>query len=112
MNSNLEKNYQPTKFSNVYLSELDLWLNVKLCDLLLERADIIVNASNTELILGGGISGAIRINGGSSIQEELNEIRKIIAHPIRQVHSGSKYPSNKDIALLQNTLIDLNSFQV
>ena len=43
---------------------------------------------------------------------ELNEIRKITAHPIRQVHSGSKYPSIKDITLLKNTLIDLNSFQV
>jgi hypothetical protein len=59
-------------------------------------------------------SSVINPNRNNSLNffQELNEIRKIIAHPIRQVHSGSKHPSNKDIALLKNTLIDLNSFQV
>jgi O-acetyl-ADP-ribose deacetylase (regulator of RNase III) len=32
--------------------------------------DAIVNAANAQLILGGGVAGAIRDKGGSSIQEE------------------------------------------
>ena len=32
--------------------------------------DAIVNAANAQLILGGGVAGAIREKGGSSIQEE------------------------------------------
>jgi O-acetyl-ADP-ribose deacetylase len=37
-------------------------------------ADAIVNAANSELILGAGVAGAIRIKGGPSIQEECNRI--------------------------------------
>ena len=36
--------------------------------------DVIVNAANVQLILGGGVAGAIRRKGGSTIQEECNEI--------------------------------------
>jgi len=36
--------------------------------------DVIVNAANAQLILGGGVAGAIRRKGGSSIQEECNQI--------------------------------------
>jgi len=36
--------------------------------------DVIVNAANAQLILGGGVAGAIRRKGGSAIQEECNEI--------------------------------------
>ncbi len=36
--------------------------------------DVIVNAANAQLILGGGVAGAIRRKGGSSIQEECNKI--------------------------------------
>lgn len=38
------------------------------------EADAIVNASNSQLILGGGVAGAIRRRGGPSIQEECNRI--------------------------------------
>lgn len=34
----------------------------------------IVNAANANLILGGGVAGAIRAKGGSAIQEECNKI--------------------------------------
>jgi O-acetyl-ADP-ribose deacetylase (regulator of RNase III) len=37
-------------------------------------ADVIVNAANAQLILGGGVAGAIRQKGGPKIQEECNEI--------------------------------------
>ena len=37
-------------------------------------ADIIVNPANAQLILGGGVAGAIRRKGGPKIQEECNEI--------------------------------------
>jgi O-acetyl-ADP-ribose deacetylase (regulator of RNase III) len=36
--------------------------------------DAIVNAANAQLILGGGVAGAIRTKGGPSIQEECNRI--------------------------------------
>ena len=38
------------------------------------ETDVIVNAANTQLILGGGVAGAIRKKGGTSIQEECNRI--------------------------------------
>ncbi|TFG25722.1 MAG: macro domain-containing protein [Promethearchaeota archaeon] len=36
--------------------------------------DVIVNAANAQLIMGGGVAGAIRRKGGPSIQEECNKI--------------------------------------
>jgi len=39
-----------------------------------QATDAIVNAANAQLILGGGVAGAIRRKGGSIIQEECNKI--------------------------------------
>jgi len=36
--------------------------------------DAIVNAANAQLVLGGGVAGAIRTKGGPAIQEECNRI--------------------------------------
>ena len=38
------------------------------------KVDAIVNAANAQLILGGGVAGAIRRRGGNQIQEECNKI--------------------------------------
>jgi len=38
------------------------------------NTNVIVNAANAQLILGGGVAGAIRKKGGSTIQEECNKI--------------------------------------
>jgi O-acetyl-ADP-ribose deacetylase (regulator of RNase III) len=38
------------------------------------ETDAIVNAANAQLILGGGVAGAIRRKGGSKIQQECNKI--------------------------------------
>jgi O-acetyl-ADP-ribose deacetylase (regulator of RNase III) len=39
--------------------------------------DAIVNAANNDLMLGGGVAGAIRVKGGPSIQNECNRIGPI-----------------------------------
>jgi len=39
--------------------------------------DAIVNAANNDLILGGGVAGAIRRKGGDEIERECNEIGSI-----------------------------------
>ncbi len=38
------------------------------------NVDVIVNAANAQLILGGGVAGAVRKKGGPTIQEECNKI--------------------------------------
>jgi len=38
------------------------------------NTDVIVNAANDQLIMGGGVAGAIRRKGGLLIQEECNKI--------------------------------------
>lgn len=46
-------------------------------DIISAEVDAIVNPSNTELILGGGVSGAIIKAGGSKIQEECEKFGNI-----------------------------------
>ncbi len=41
-------------------------------DITAESVDAIVNAANTDLILGSGVAGAIRVKGGPVIQDECN----------------------------------------
>ncbi|MHA1475713.1 MAG: macro domain-containing protein [Promethearchaeota archaeon] len=43
-------------------------------DITERETDAIVNAANSNLILGTGVAGAIRRKGGKSIQEECNQI--------------------------------------
>ena len=43
-------------------------------DITEQSTDAIVNAANAQLVLGGGVAGAIRRKGGPSIQAECNDI--------------------------------------
>jgi O-acetyl-ADP-ribose deacetylase (regulator of RNase III) len=49
-------------------------IKVILGDITDVEADAIVNAANTELILGGGVAGAIRRKGGPAIQAECDRV--------------------------------------
>ena len=51
-------------------------LSVITADIVEVMADAIVNASNTQLILGSGVSGAIREKAGPRLQEEMTFIGK------------------------------------
>src|SRR5271170_8318148 len=46
-------------------------------DLTEAEVDAIVNAANNDLMLGGGVAGAIRVKGGPSIQQECDRIGAI-----------------------------------
>jgi O-acetyl-ADP-ribose deacetylase (regulator of RNase III) len=46
-------------------------------DLTEMSTDAIVNAANNDLLLGGGVAGAIRLKGGPAIQQECNAIGSI-----------------------------------
>ncbi len=46
-------------------------------DLTEMETDAIVNAANNDLILGGGVAGAIRRKGGDEIQQECNAVGSI-----------------------------------
>ena len=46
-------------------------------DITQAQVDAVVNAANTELLLGAGVAGAIRRAGGPAIQEECNQIGPI-----------------------------------
>lgn len=47
-------------------------------DITAMNVDAIVNAANTDLLLGAGVAGAIRAAGGPSIQEECDRIGPIV----------------------------------
>lgn len=44
------------------------------CDITEMNSEAIVNAANAQLVLGGGVAGAIRRKGGPTIQQQCNEI--------------------------------------
>lgn len=52
----------------------DAVIEVNQCDITEMETDAIVNAANTQLILGAGVAGAIKSKGGPKIQEECHAI--------------------------------------
>jgi len=62
-------------------------------DLTEMEADAIVNAANNDLILGGGVAGAIRRKGGVQIQRECDRYRehshRLCSHYLRRQAQGT-----------------------
>ncbi len=58
-------------------------------NIVLLEVDAIVNAANTNLILGGGVAGAIRNSGGPSIQEECDTIGPINVGEAAMTNAGN-----------------------
>ncbi|MHA1685872.1 MAG: macro domain-containing protein [Candidatus Heimdallarchaeaceae archaeon] len=52
-------------------------IKLALGDITTYDGDAIVNAANTDLKLGSGVAGAIRVSGGPTIQEECDKIGPI-----------------------------------
>lgn len=59
------------------MKELTARIVIQQGDLTEMDTDAIVNAANNDLLLGGGVAGAIRRKGGDEIQRECNEIGSI-----------------------------------
>ncbi len=57
-------------------------------NIVLLEVDAIVNAANKNLILGGGVAGAIRNAGGPSIQEECDRIGPIKVGEAAMTNAG------------------------
>ncbi|MGH7841140.1 MAG: macro domain-containing protein [Candidatus Binataceae bacterium] len=55
-------------------SDWRMRVTIRLGDLTEAGVDAIVNAANNDLILGGGVAGAIRAKGGPAIQAECDRI--------------------------------------
>ncbi|ESO82244.1 hypothetical protein LOTGIDRAFT_101422, partial [Lottia gigantea] len=58
-------------------------INVIQVDITTLSVDVIVNAANENLLLIGGVAGAIRDKGGSSIQQECDDYVSLIG-PVRE----------------------------
>lgn len=52
-------------------------IELKEADITEQQVDAIVNPANTQLVLGGGVAGAIRKKGGETIQEECSRLGPI-----------------------------------
>ena len=59
------------------MKELSAHIVIQKGDLTEMDTDAIVNAANNDLLLGGGVAGAIRRKGGEEIQRACNEIGSI-----------------------------------
>jgi O-acetyl-ADP-ribose deacetylase len=55
-------------------SEWRSLVTIRQGDITEAQVDAIVNAANNDLKLGGGVAGAIRTKGGSSIQQECDQL--------------------------------------
>ena len=60
------------------------------------NVDAIVNLANVQLVLGGGVAGAIRKKGGPSIQEECDRIGGTHVGGAVINHRGRSFRSTRD----------------
>jgi O-acetyl-ADP-ribose deacetylase (regulator of RNase III) len=59
------------------LRRMSVRITLREGDIAREQVDAIVNAANSALVLGGGVAGAIRSQGGPSIQAECDRLAPI-----------------------------------
>lgn len=72
---------------------------IKYGNLIQETSDFIVNASNTELILGSGVSKAFRQHcGGSFFQQRLYELKAQYIQKFGRIHQGDVVVSDSGTA--------------
>ena len=76
-NGKTAKAQNESKLSKGLSKELAQKIVIQQGDLTEMETDAIVNAANNDLLLGGGVAGAIRRKGGDAIQRECNEIGSI-----------------------------------
>jgi O-acetyl-ADP-ribose deacetylase (regulator of RNase III) len=76
-NGKIKKAQNDSKLSKGISIELVQKIVILQGDLTEMGTDAIVNAANNDLLLGGGVAGAIRRKGGDEIQRECNEIGSI-----------------------------------
>jgi O-acetyl-ADP-ribose deacetylase (regulator of RNase III) len=76
-------------FLEQFVMENNIMIEVVKGNIIKANTDAIVNAANKNLILGGGVAGAILGNGGYIIQEECNQLAPVRTGEVATTGAGN-----------------------